>query len=89
MFLVKNRSGELQLMMIKVDPWKNIDRDELFEEPESVFLFQGSVGIPKGNDERLNKPKLFSADKIRDVQLMKAVKKGTKGKKNNFYTLVI
>ena len=70
MFLVKNESGDLQLIMIKVDPWKNIDREEFFDEPESLFLFQGSVGIPKGSDERLSKPRLFSADKIRDVQLI-------------------
>ena len=66
MFLVKNRSGYLQLMVIKIDPWKNIDRDELFNEPESVFIFQGSIGLPRAGDERF-KPRLFSADKIKDV----------------------
>lgn len=66
MFLVKNENGDLQLMMIKSDPWKHIDRDELFDEPESVFLFQGSIGIPKEGDERF-RPRLFSPDKIKDV----------------------
>ena len=70
MFLVRNKSGDLQLMVIKTDPWKNIDRDELFNEPESVFLFEGSVGIPKSSESHLFKPRLFSADKIRDVQLV-------------------
>ena len=75
-------------MVIKADPWKNIDKDELFDEPESVFAFQGSVAIPKGDDERF-KPRLFSADKIRDVQLMHATKKGGKNKKSNYFTLVM
>ena len=54
-------------MVIKVDPWKNIDRAEIFDEPESVFNFQGSIGIPKDFEAPLFKPRLFSADKIRDV----------------------
>ena len=39
MFIVKNKQGDFQLMVIKIDPWKNIDRAELFNEPESVFNF--------------------------------------------------
>ena len=39
MFLVKNRNNDLQLMMIKADPWKHIDRDNVFNEQESVFMF--------------------------------------------------
>ena len=88
MFLVKNDSGNLQLMMIKSDPWKNIDQDDYFEEPESVFMFQGVIGIPKEGDERY-RPRLFSADKIKDVQLLHDVKKCLKGKKVNYATLVI
>ena len=70
MFIVKNKQGDFQLMVIKVDPWKNIDRAEIFDEPESVFNFQGSIGIPKDFEAPLFKPRLFSADKIRDVQLL-------------------
>ena len=75
-------------MIIKSDPWKNIDQDDSFDEPESVFMYQGAIGVPKEGDERY-RPRLFSPDKIKDVELLLDIKKGFQGKKVNYATLVI
>ena len=65
-FLVKHKS-KIKLMMIKLDPWKRIETKEVpFNEPESIFLFNGTVSLPKVGKEEF-KPKLFTADKIKNV----------------------
>ena len=57
-------------MMIKLDPWKRIDKEKPFDEPESIFYYNGSVKLPVEGDE-LFEPKLFSADKIKNVLILR------------------
>ena len=67
-FLVR-RPREVRLMMIKLDPWKRIDRNEPFLEPESIFRFEGNVTLPNKEHENLL-PKFFSDDKIKNIHLL-------------------
>ena len=66
-FLVK-QNGQVRLMMIKLDPWKRIDKYTPFFEPESVFLFSGKVSLPTDVQDFM--PRLFSDDKIKNIQLL-------------------
>lgn len=56
-------------MMIKIDPWKSIDREVNFNQPESVFLAVADINFPKDKDERF-RPRLFTSDKIKDIQVL-------------------
>ena len=40
--LVK-KGQEVKLLIIKVDPWKRIERNEVHYLPESIFVIQGNV----------------------------------------------
>ena len=53
--------------MLKLDPWKRIETNEPFLEPEALFMYDGHVQLPTENDEKIFKPRLFTADKIKDV----------------------
>ena len=54
--------------MIRLDPWKRIDKDIPFDEPELVFRYNKKVNIPNNETiDRSFKPKLFSPDKIKSV----------------------
>ena len=55
---------DLMIVMLKIDPWKRIDRDSEFDLPESVFLFEESVAQPLNI---INEPRQFAPDKIRDI----------------------
>jgi hypothetical protein len=57
------------MMMIKIDPWKSIDRDSVFDEPESVYVAIADLTFPTEDDDRF-RPRLFTADKIKDVQVL-------------------
>ena len=52
--------------MIKVDPWKRIDRNKTFNQPESIFVYEGNVAAPPPTAS----PREFSADKIRNIQFL-------------------
>ena len=59
-------------MMIKLDPWKRIDKDEPFCEPEDVYLFAGSVSLPGDRDKlKFEEPRHYSSDKIKNAKLLK------------------
>ena len=53
--------------MIELDPWKCIDRNQVFNEPETIFEFKENVS--KAHDY-FCLPKHYSPDKIRDVQIL-------------------
>ena len=65
--------------MIELDPWKRIDRKVAFNQPETIFDFDGYVA--KAPDS-FAKPTKFSADKIRNAQII------TKRIEDNKITLV-
>ena len=62
--LAENVHKDIKLFMIELDPWKRIDRNEIFDQPESIFQFDGLVAKPM---ESFNEPRYFSADKIRNA----------------------
>ena len=35
--MLRDKESNLKLIMIELDPWKNIDRDRPFNEPETIF----------------------------------------------------
>ena len=53
--------------MIAIDSWKRIDRSKPFNEPEQVYEFVGTVAQPP--PDKL-KQRLYSQDKIKEVQLI-------------------
>ena len=53
--------------MIELDPWKRIERKDEFDQPEALFDFDGLVA--KAPDD-LKNPLKFSADKIRNAQVI-------------------
>ena len=64
--------------MIELDPWKSIDRDKPFEELETIFEFQDNISRAPNH---FAYPRHYSADKIRDVQiLVNSIKKGVSEK---------
>ena len=67
MFLVRHvKTEHVKFAMIKVDPWKVVDKEEPFDLPETIFVMDGFVAEPKRKD-RVNE---FSPDKIRSVQIL-------------------
>ena len=62
--MVKDKMSNLRLLMIELDPWKLIDRDQEFDEPETVFEFAQNVSRAY---DYFYYPRHFSSDKIRDV----------------------
>ena len=64
MLVRRSKTGDLRLLMIELDPWKHINREEPFDEPETVFEFSESVS--KASDY-FDYPRHFSGDKIRDI----------------------
>ena len=50
--------------MIELDPWKRIDRKIEFNQPETIFEFEGFVAKAPNSYEN---PQKFSADKIRNA----------------------
>ena len=67
MIMVKNDAGVLSMIMIKVDPWKRIEReDKSFNLPETIFVIEGNVAKPPRNSH----PREYSHDKIRSVQIL-------------------
>ena len=70
MMLVKDTSllsHNIKLIMIVIDAWKRIDRTRLFDEPEQVYEFLGTVAEPP---PELQKGRLYSYDQIKEVQLI-------------------
>ena len=70
--IVRNRGSpvlEMKLIMIFIDPWKDIDFSEPFDLPENIFIVKNSnVFLPRSAD----KPNMYSIDKIRAVHLLPA-----------------
>ena len=46
MFLVKDKLNNMKLVMIQLDPWKRIGRDQEFDQPEMILIFDGDVAKP-------------------------------------------
>ena len=67
MILVKDVERNLRLLMFKLDPWKRIDREEVFDLSESCFIFDGNVAQPYSSQENARR---FTGDKIKDIQLL-------------------
>ena len=67
-FLVSNK-GRIQLQMIRLDPWKRIDKDKPFDEPETIFEYNSIVNFPTAKDDCF-KPNLFSNDKLKNIMLL-------------------
>ena len=65
--MVRDKASNLKLLMIELDPWKNIDRKKPFNEPETVFEFTENVSK---EPDYFFFPRKFSPDKIRDVQIL-------------------
>ena len=53
--------------MIELDPWKRIVRKKEFNQPEAIFDFEGFVAKAP---ESFQNPLKFSADKIRNAQVI-------------------
>ena len=66
--------------MIELDPWKRIDRKIVFDQPEAIFEFEGFVAKAPTS---YGKPQKFSADKIRNAQII------TKELENNITLVTI
>ena len=67
LFLVENIEKQVKLFMIELDPWKRMDRNVQFDQPESIFQFYGFVAKPVDSQDE---PRYFSADKIRSAQII-------------------
>lgn len=82
--IVRNRSSpllEMKLVMIFIDPWKDIEFSEPFDLPENIFIVKNSnIFLPRSTD----KPNMYSIDKIRAVHLLPA-----QGFKNKAVTLIV
>ena len=65
--MVRDKNSNLKLLMIELDPWKCINRDSPFNEPETVFEFSENVSK---EPDYFYFPKKYSPDKIRDVQIL-------------------
>ena len=70
--IVRNTfTKEVKLVMIFIDPWKNIDfdSDQPFDVPENIFVVRNSdIFLPKSID-LVN---MFSDDKIKAVSILPA-----------------
>ena len=67
-FLVGNK-GRIKLLMIRLDPWKRIDCEQPFNEPETIFQFNADVILPN-RDHECFKPNLFTNDKLKNVMML-------------------
>lgn len=66
-FLVRHRqSKEVKLVMLKVDPWKVIDRSLYFDLPETFFVIEGNVAQPP----KTALPGEYSDDKIKSIEIL-------------------
>ena len=70
--------------MIELDPWKRIDKKFEFDLPETIFQFDGLVAKPVENFYESHK--LFTADKIRNAQI---ISKTIESSKVKYVALVI
>ena len=68
--IVRNRNSqmlEMKLVMIFIDPWKDINFSEPFDLPENIFVVKNSnVFLPRSTE----RPNMYSVDKIRAVHLL-------------------
>ena len=67
-FLVGNK-GRIKLLMIRLDPWKRIDKETPFDEPETIFEYNEYVNLPTKKDECF-KENLFTNDKLKNIMLL-------------------
>ena len=56
--------------MIRLDPWRRIDKDKPFDEPETIFEFNATVILPTNDKYDCFKPNLFTNDKLKNVMLL-------------------
>ena len=74
MLLVKNREmNKMKLLMIFIDPWKDIYNDEIFDVPENIFFVKNSnILFPRSTDDREKKLPfcMYTSDKIKSVHII-------------------
>ena len=71
----------MKLIMIFIDPWKDIEFSEPFDQPENIFIVKHSnIFLPKSTQ----RPNMYSIDKIRAVHLLP-----DKNSKNKAVTLIV
>ena len=66
MLVKHSTTEEVKLVIIKIDPWKPIESGEPFDLPETIFVVEGNVAPPP----KSAKPREYSSDKIRQVQML-------------------
>ena len=81
MLVRHNVSKEIKLVMIFIDPWKDINFSEPFDLPEHIFVVKNSsIFLPKS----VFYDNMYSSDKIRAVHLLPST-----NFKNNQAALII
>ena len=88
MLLVRNRQdSKIKLIIISIDPWKELDFSKKFDVPENVFVVKNSnIFLPRSIDGPLGKQPLnyYTSDKIRSVHIIPQ-----DGSKEKYATLLI
>ena len=71
MLVRHTETKEIKLVMIFIDPWKDINFTEEFDLPENVFEVRHSnISLPKSTEFE----RMYSPDKIRAVHLLPQTK---------------
>lgn len=71
MLVRHTETKEIKLVMIFIDPWKDINFTEVFDLPENVFEVKHSnISLPKSTEYE----RMYSPDKIRAVHLLPQTK---------------
>ena len=60
-------------MAIKIDPWKRIDQDYVFDEPENVYIVDGNVNLPWNIKCEFFRPNLYDPAQIKRVLMLENV----------------
>ena len=56
----------MKVVIMNVDPWRQINLREPFDLPENIFTVEGNVAQPPKTSRNLE----FSYDKIRNIQIL-------------------